>query len=93
MGLKVFAASQENEYDAVLMDIRMPRMDGLTAASRIRSLNRSDAQRVPIIALTADGLDRNMDGTRSSGVNAYLEKPFSPKDLFDILADRIAHSH
>ena len=88
-GLQAFATSQEAEYDAVLMDIRMPRMDGLSAAHAIRNLERSDAQTVPIIAMTADLLDKNMDGLRSSGVDACLEKPFKPDELFNLLAERL----
>lgn len=88
-GVEAFAASQEDEYDAVLMDIRMPRMDGLTAAHVIRSLDRSDAQTIPIIAMTADILDKHMDGLKSAGVDAWLEKPFAPDDLFQMLSQRL----
>ena len=92
IGVQAFAASQESEYDAVLMDIRMPRMDGLTAAHTIRGLLRNDAQTVPIIAMTADLLDNNMDGLKNSGVDACLEKPFRPEELLDLLAERIEHN-
>jgi len=67
----------------------MPRMDGLTAAHVIRSLDRSDAQTIPIIAMTADILDKHMDGLKSAGVDAWLEKPFAPDDLFQMLSQRL----
>ena len=88
-GLQTFTSSREGEYDAVLMDIRMPRMDGLAASRAIRALKRKDAQSVPIIAMTADLLDKNMDGLKSAGMDACLEKPFKADDLLGLLAERI----
>jgi len=88
-GLAAFKASEEYEFDAVLMDLRMPRMDGLTAAREIRRLDREDAQTVPIIVMTADILDKGMDRLKNSGVDACLEKPFSQDELFAALAARL----
>ena len=88
-GLAAFTASGEYELDAILVDVRMSQMGGLTAVREIRSLDRSDAQTVPIIAMTTDILEIDMDRLKSSGVDACLEKPFLPDDLFAALAARM----
>lgn len=75
----------------VLMDVRMSQMDKLTAVREARSLDRSDAQTVPIIAMTRDILDIDMDRLKSSGVDACLEKPFLPDDLFTALTARMRY--
>ncbi len=56
----MFEKHEEDYYDAVLMDMRMPEMDGLEAARRIRAMNSDDAKRIPIIALTANALDEDV---------------------------------
>lgn len=85
-GVRVFNASKETEYDAILMDLTMPRMNGPAAARAIRSLTRSDARTVPIIAMAADPENENMELLRDSGMNACLGKPFESEELCSILA-------
>lgn len=80
-----FAESPENTYDAILMDIQMPKMDGHEASRRIRSLPRQDAKTVPIIALTANAFKEDMDKAISSGMNAHLAKPIDPDTLLQLL--------
>jgi CheY-like chemotaxis protein/anti-sigma regulatory factor (Ser/Thr protein kinase) len=85
-GLEKFAASAEGYYDAVLMDIRMPVMDGYEATRHIRSLQRSDAKNVPIIAMTADAFEESVREAKAAGMNDYVTKPVEPKKLYETLA-------
>ncbi len=87
-----FAASEPGYYDAVLMDVRMPEMDGLTAARAIRAMEREDAARVPIIALTANAFDEDVQRSLQAGMNAHLSKPVQPDVLFETLERLIAES-
>ncbi len=81
----MFASSAPGSYSAVLMDLRMPVMDGLTAAREIRRLDRPDAADVPIIALTANTLGEDIRNTAEAGMNAHLAKPVDPELLIDTL--------
>ncbi len=84
-GLDMFADSAEGYYDAILMDIRMPVMDGLDTAQAIRNLPRADAKKVPIIAMTANALGDDVRNTRKVGMNAHLSKPIEPERLYGVL--------
>ena len=70
-----FADSEPGTYDVILMDIRMPVMDGIEAAKRIRSLKRPDALTVPIIAMTANAFEEDKKMSREAGMNEHLSKP------------------
>ena len=63
------------------MDIRMPVMDGYAAARAIRALTRPDAQRIPIIALSADAYDEDVRKAKDAGMNAHIPKPIDPQLL------------
>ena len=76
-------------YDAVLMDMRMPEMDGLEAARAIRSSGREDAETIPIIALTANAFDEDVQRSMQAGLNAHLSKPVEPDVLFGTLESLI----
>lgn len=76
-------------YDAILMDIRMPVMDGIESAKTIRALNRSDAKSVPIIAMTANAFEEDIRATSEAGMNAHITKPINPEILFHTLAEKI----
>ena len=78
-------------YDAVLMDVRMPVMDGLTATREIRALDRPDAKNVPIIAMTANVFDEDVERSLQAGMNAHLSKPIEPEKLYETMARLIAH--
>ncbi|MEG1972565.1 MAG: response regulator, partial [Oscillospiraceae bacterium] len=82
----MFEQSESGFFDAVLMDIRMPQMDGLTAAFKIRALNRSDAATVPIIAMTANAFDEDIQRSLESGMNDHLSKPIEAKKLWSTLS-------
>jgi signal transduction histidine kinase/PAS domain-containing protein/ActR/RegA family two-component response regulator len=84
-GVETFAASAAGHFDAVLMDIRMPVMDGYEAARNIRKLDRSDAKTVPIIAMSADAFEENVRAAKEAGMNGYLTKPVIPEKLYDKL--------
>ena len=69
------------------MDIRMPLMDGLTAANNIRHLSNADAHSVPIIAMTANAFDDDIEKSKAAGMNAHLAKPVDPQRLYQLLYD------
>ncbi len=89
IGYNKFMDSDEYHYDAVLMDIRMPVMDGLQASQQIRSIDRDDAKSVPIIAMTANAFDEDVKKSMEAGMNAHLAKPVNPQLLYQTLADFI----
>lgn len=84
-GVELFGRQKEYGFDAVLMDIRMPGMDGLEAAKKIREMKRPDAGTVPIIAMTANAFDEDVEKTRTAGMNAHLAKPIEPELLLTTL--------
>ena len=71
----------ENYYDAVLMDVQMPIMDGYEATRTIRALPRDDVKSLPIIAMTANAMDEDKEAALKNGMNAHLAKPIN-MDLF-----------
>ena len=81
----IFKESEPYYFEAILMDVRMPVMDGLEATRTIRSLDRPDAKTVPIAAMTADAFDEERKRTIESGMNFHLSKPFDSQSLCDIL--------
>jgi CheY-like chemotaxis protein len=87
--VRMFSDKPAGYYDAVLMDVRMPVMDGLTAAETIRKLDRPDAAAVPIIAMTANVFDEDVERSLKAGMNAHLTKPIEPERLYRTLADMI----
>ena len=87
--VNAFAQSAEKYFDAVLMDIRMPIMDGLKATETIRALDRPDAKTIPIIAMTANAFDEDVQRSLQAGMNAHLSKPVEPEHLFKTLAELI----
>jgi PAS domain S-box-containing protein len=85
-GLEHFIASKPYAFDAILMDIRMPKMNGYQATQAIRSLDRPDAKKVPIIAMTADAFAEDVQKAKDVGMDAHLSKPFDPETLFHTLS-------
>ena len=79
--MELYSKSPEGYYDAILMDIRMPLMDGLTAAVSIRHLSNSDAAYIPIIAMTANAFDEDTKKSIESGMNGHLAKPVDIQEL------------
>ena len=93
IAVEMFEEHEEGYYEAVLMDMRMPEMDGLEATRRIRAMNRSDAKSVPIIALTANAFDEDVQHSMQAGLNAHLSKPVDPDVLFETLEGLLRHPH
>ena len=89
IALEMFSASEVGHYDAVIMDVRMPEMDGLEAASEIRALTRDDAKTIPIIAMTANAFDEDVQRSLQAGMNAHLSKPIDNDTLFETLESLI----
>ena len=87
--LEMFEQSPAGHYDAILMDVRMPEMDGLEATRAIRALDRPDAQTIPIIALTANAFDEDVQRSLQAGMNAHLSKPVDPEHLYQTLEELI----
>lgn len=87
--MEKFSKSEAGYYDAILMDIRMPLMDGLTASINIRHLSNQDAQSIPIIAMTANAFDDDIEKSKAAGMNAHLAKPIEPDRLYQTLYDFI----
>ncbi len=89
IAVEMFESHEPGYYDAVLMDIRMPEMDGLEATRRIRAMDRPDAKTIPIIALTANAFDEDVQRSMQAGLNAHLSKPVQPDTLFETLENLI----
>lgn len=90
IALEMFKNHEEGYYSAILMDMRMPEMDGLEATAEIRKLDRSDAKQIPIIALTANAFDEDVQRSLQAGLNAHLSKPVQPDVLFETLEGLIS---
>ena len=81
-----FAAAAPGRFDAILMDIMMPVLDGIGATQAIRALPRPDAQTIPIIAMTANAFEEDKKKTQEAGMNAHLAKPIDSAKLCAVLA-------
>ncbi|MDD3336215.1 MAG: ATP-binding protein [Eubacteriales bacterium] len=90
-GIDQFCKSSPGYYDAILMDIMMPNMDGLEATRTIRTLERPDAQAVPIIAMSANTFEEDRQNSKNAGMNEHLSKPVEPDKLFATLEKLIGH--
>jgi len=82
-----FEKSEPGTFDAILMDIMMPVMDGLTAAKTIRMMDREDAKTIPIIAMTANAFKEDEQKCLEAGMNAHLAKPLN----MSVVVSTIAH--
>ena len=91
IAVEKFAEHEAGYYDAILMDMRMPEMDGLEATRRIRAMDRPDAKSIPIIALTANAFDEDVQRSMQAGLNAHLSKPVEPDILFETLEGLLCH--
>jgi len=85
IAVDMYSEKEEGYYDAILMDMRMPEMDGITATGIIRKMGRADSASIPIIALTANAFDEDVERSLQAGLNAHLSKPVEPDVLFGTL--------
>lgn len=83
--LKMYQGSAPHEYDAILMDLRMPIMNGFEATRAIRNMEREDAQEIPIVAMTADVFEESIRTAEEAGMNEYITKPINAEELFSVL--------
>ena len=88
--VRMFSEHEAGYYDVILMDVRMPVMDGLTATRTIRGLERPDAKTIPIIAMTANVFDEDVERSLQAGMNAHLSKPIEPERMYETIAHLIA---
>ena len=88
--LEKFKAAAEGYFDIIFMDMQMPVMDGCTAAQEIRKLERSDAQKVPIVAMTANVMTEDIKQALDSGMNAHIGKPIELKAVLKVLREQLA---
>ena len=86
----VFRDSQEGEFDVILMDVMMPVMDGLTASRKIREMNRADAKRIPIIAMTANAFEEDRRRSQEAGMNRHLAKPLDAQEIVRTIAECVS---
>lgn len=84
--VELFRNSGIGEYDAVLMDIMMPVMDGLTASKAIRAMDRPDAKIIPIIAMTANAFTEDKIKAYEAGMDEHIAKPLDREQLIEIVA-------
>lgn len=78
--------SEEHYYDAVLMDVQMPIMDGYEATRTIRNMARDDVKTLPIIAMTANALEEDKEAALKNGMNAHLAKPIDVEVFMEVLS-------
>lgn len=87
--VKLFESNKERTFDAILMDIQMPGLDGYEATKAIRALDRPDAKLIPVIAMTADAFTSDVSLALASGMNDHVSKPIDRARLFKVLAEQI----
>lgn len=85
----MFKSHEPGYYDVILMDIRMPVMDGLTATKIIRNLDREDAAKIPIVAMTANAFEEDVKKSFEAGMNGHLSKPIDIKKMYALLEEVI----
>ena len=89
IAVDMYCSHEAGYYDAILMDMRMPEMDGLEATKAIRSSGRADSGTIPIIALTANAFDEDVQRSMQAGLDAHLSKPVEPENPFQTLESLI----
>lgn len=89
-GVELFLAGEPGTYDIILMDIQMPVMNGLEATRAIRALERPDAASVPIIAMTANSFQEDIDAAKAAGMDGFITKPLDVNYLYRVLGSHLA---
>ena len=83
--VRMMEEAEENYFDAILMDIQMPVMNGYEATRTIRTLPRNDVRTIPIIAMTANAMEEDKEAALKNGMNAHIAKPFNVDDFIAVL--------
>lgn len=92
LAVEAFKDHEPGTYDAILMDVMMPVMDGYEASRTIRGLEREDAKEIPIIAITANAFAEDINKALNAGMNAHLSKPLNSEALRKVLLPLMGHS-
>jgi signal transduction histidine kinase/DNA-binding response OmpR family regulator len=92
-GRAALDALEANSFDAILMDIQMPEMDGFEATAAIRAKEKSTGAHIPIIAMTAHALKGDQERCLEAGMDAYVSKPIRTAELFRIITDQLLASN
>ncbi|MCG8309470.1 MAG: response regulator [Cytophagales bacterium] len=82
-GVQVLEMLENEYYDIILMDINMPKMDGMECARQIRQLDDDEKSKIPIVAITGNAMNYSMDDFKNAGINEYLQKPLNFDNLVD----------
>lgn len=85
IAVKLFQDNPPGTFDVILMDMHMPIMGGVEATKTIRAMKRTDAQTIPILALTANDFEEDIRRTREAGMNDHLTKPFDMEKIFEAI--------
>ena len=83
--LEIFQNSRLDEYDVIIMDVMMPVMDGMEATKAIRMLEREDAKKIPIIAMTANAFEEDRIACLDAGMNEHIGKPIDVELLIKVI--------
>ncbi len=86
-GLQVLQMLEKNSYDIILMDINMPKMNGMECAQKIRELNDPIKAKIPIMAITGNAQNYSKEDFNNSGINEYLQKPLNFDQLVEMVKD------
>lgn len=92
VALNTYSESELHHFDLVLMDVMMPVMGGIESAHLLRSLDREDAKTVPIVALTANAFQDDIQACLEAGMNTHLSKPINPLLLIQTISDLLSQS-
>ena len=82
-GVQVLEMIEKEKFDIILMDINMPKMDGMECARQIRALGGAEKSQIPIVAITGNAMNYSMDDFKQAGINEYLQKPLNFDNLVD----------
>ena len=85
VAVEIMKNASDGDFDIILMDVQMPKMDGYTASKYIRQIKNEYAKRVPIIALTANAFEEDKEAAIQSGMNGHVSKPLEPDELFSVI--------
>ena len=90
--VEIFEKSRSGEFDVILMDIMMPIINGYEAAKRIRSLDREDAKKIPIIAMTANAFTEDRIRAKEAGMDEHVAKPIDVELLIKVIHKLVKHN-
>ena len=90
--VELFRNSEPDEFDVILMDIMMPVMNGYEATKMIRSLDREDAKKIPIIAMTANAFTEDRIRAKEAGMNEHVAKPVDVELLIKVIRKLVKYN-